>query len=97
MHCPTCRSERIWKNGYIHNGKPKFRCKDCGRQFVLNPQNKIIPPETWQTVDKLLLERLSVAAISRVTGISETWLQHYINKKYKQIPKQIDIAKTKGR
>jgi predicted DNA-binding transcriptional regulator AlpA len=38
-----------------------------------------------------------MAGISRVTGISKRWLQKYINEKYENIPKQIDIVKKKGR
>jgi 5'-deoxynucleotidase YfbR-like HD superfamily hydrolase len=30
------------KNGSIHNGKPKRQCKECGRQFVINPTNKTV-------------------------------------------------------
>jgi IS1 family transposase len=97
MHCPGCNSENTKKNGNIHNGKAKNMCKECGRQFVENPQNKIIPPETWELVDKLLLEKIPMAGISRVTGISKRWLQKYINEKYENIPKQIDIVKKKGR
>ncbi|MDM8568537.1 hypothetical protein QUF50_03290 [Thiotrichales bacterium HSG1] len=41
MNCPTCNSENIIKNGSIHNGKQKYACKDCGRQFVLEPTNCI--------------------------------------------------------
>ncbi len=82
MHCPGCNSENIKKNGSIHNGKPKSMCNDCQRQFVENPQNKIIPKETWELVDKLLLEKIPIAGISRVTDISEPWLQKYINEKY---------------
>jgi transposase-like protein len=41
--CPSCGSEKVIKNGSIHNGKPKFSCKECRRQFVENPSNKIIP------------------------------------------------------
>jgi len=82
MNCPACGSQNTIKNGSIHNGKPKFECKGCGRQFVENPKNKKISKELWDLVDKLLLEKLSIAAISRVTGISEPWLHNYINKKY---------------
>ncbi|CAN2040506.1 hypothetical protein GMMP15_1830001 [Candidatus Magnetomoraceae bacterium gMMP-15] len=46
MNCPKCGSENIIKNGSINNRKQKFACKECLRQFVENPQNKIIPPET---------------------------------------------------
>ncbi|WP_418896125.1 transposase-like zinc-binding domain-containing protein [Thiorhodospira sibirica] len=38
MQCPSCHSENVIKNGRIHNHKPKFACKACGRQFIENPQ-----------------------------------------------------------
>ncbi|MBW1759725.1 MAG: IS1 family transposase [Deltaproteobacteria bacterium] len=96
MNCPACNSTNIIKNGSIHNGKQKYRCKSCGRQFVENPQNKIISPETWEIVDKLLLEKIPIAGISRVTDISEPWLQKYINLKYENTPRKIDMVKKKG-
>jgi len=36
----------IKKNGSIHNGKQKYGCLSCHRQFVEAPENKIIPEET---------------------------------------------------
>ncbi|MGX9726533.1 MAG: IS1/IS1595 family N-terminal zinc-binding domain-containing protein [Candidatus Electronema sp. VV] len=56
--CPSCGSEKVIKNASIHNGKPKFSCKECSRQFVENRSNKIIPQETWNLVDKLLLKKI---------------------------------------
>ena len=70
MKCPACSSLNIVKNGSIHNGKQKHSCKSCGRQFVENPENKRIAPETWDLVKKLLLEKISIAGIARVVGIS---------------------------
>ena len=96
MNCPECKSTNIIKNGSIHNGKQKYQCKDCERQFVENPTNKRIDGETWKTVDKLLLEKLPLAGISRVTGISEPWLQKYVNKKYEEVPKKIETDKKKA-
>ena len=96
MNCPACDSTNIIKNGTIHNGKKKYQCKNCGRQFVEKPQNKIIPAKTWELVDKLLLEKIPIAGISRVTGISEPWLQRYINRKYENTPREISIVKKKG-
>ena len=93
--CPSCGSEKVIKNGSIHNGKPKFSCKECRRQFVENPSNKIIPQETWNLVDKLLLEKISSAGISRVTGISEVWIQNYI-KKYEHVPKRTEAVFKKA-
>lgn len=96
MNCSECDSKNIIKNGNTHNGKPKFMCKDCGRQFVENPTKKIISQETWDLVDKLLLEKIPIAGISRVTGISEPWLQKYINNKYENIEQKVNVVKKKA-
>lgn len=90
LTCPRCQSTQVVKNGRIHNGRQNFKCKACSRQFVQNPTKKVIDPETRDLIDKLLLERLSLAGITRVTGVSEQWLQTYINKKYAAVPKQVD-------
>ncbi len=51
------------------------------RQFVLNPRNRPVTEESKKLIDRLLLERLSIAAICRVSGISETWIQSYESRK----------------
>lgn len=97
ISCPRCDSSRIVKNGFIHNGKQNFLCKSCGRQFVLAPKNKVIEQETKDLIDKLLLEKLPLAGIARVTGVSERWLQTYINTLYTSIPKEVEVwPKKKG-
>lgn len=98
MHCPRCGSQQIVKNGSIHNGKQKYKCNACGRQFVENPQNEPISKEKKDLIDKLLLEKIPLAGIARVVGVSERWLQNYVNQKYDAIPKEIDVTnKEKGR
>jgi IS1 family transposase len=72
-------------------------CKDCRHQFIENPTKKVIPDDMWKLVDKLLLEKIPIAGISRVTGISEPWLQKYINEKYENVSKEVGIVKKKGR
>jgi IS1 family transposase len=98
MQCPECHSDQIIKNGSIHNGKPKYSCKDCRRQFVADPQDRRIPDATKALIDKLLLERISLAGIARAVGVSERWLQTYVNKKYADQPRQVQVrSKPKGR
>jgi len=94
MNCPECGSSEHVKNGSVR-GKSKLECKACGRQYVVNPTKKMIPPETWDLVDKLLLEKISLAGISRVTGISESWLQEYVNKKYESTPREVNVKKKR--
>lgn len=86
--CPSCQSKAIVKNGIQPtNHKQKYLCKDCCRQFLLNPEKQKISETTKQLIDKLLLERLSLAGISRAVGVSERWLQSYVNAKYAQVKK----------
>ncbi len=95
--CPVCQSSHGVKNGKIHNGKQNFRCRECGRQFVQAPQNKAIDPATNTLIDKLLLEKIPLAGIARVAGVSEPWLQRYVNKKYQNVPRQVNVgAKKRG-
>ena len=96
--CPHCGSIHTVKNGSIHNGKPKRHCKGCKRQFVVNPTNHSVSLERKQLVDKLLLERISLRGIVRVTGVSFSWLQNHVNCKFGSISQQIKVSdKPKGR
>jgi len=58
-NCPECGSNNYKKNGHIHNGKQNHQCKDCGREFVLNPEKEIISDEKKQLAKELLLERMA--------------------------------------
>ena len=89
--CPSCTSAQTIKNGHIHTGKQRFKCRACGRQFVQHPATPPIPQSTRNLIDTLLLERLALAAIVRVTGVSERWLQSYVNQKYYLTAKQVEV------
>lgn len=92
LHCPSCESFQTVKNGSPHHKKPKFKCQACGRQFVQNYSKKVISSETKSLIDKLLLEKISLAGIARVTGVSEKWLQDYVNSRYAQTPRQVQLS-----
>jgi transposase-like protein len=94
--CPLCTSCRTVKNGRIHNGKQRFKCQECGRQFVEQPTKKMIDSATKQLIDRLLLERISLAGIARATQVSPQWLQQtYVNEKYAQVPRVVQVAPKK--
>jgi len=95
MVCPKCGSLNCIKNGTIHNKKPKMMCKDCGRQFVKERIKAEITEEKRELVDKLLLEKVPLAGICRVLGMSESWLQRYVNEKYARTPKKLELAERK--
>jgi transposase-like protein len=86
------------KNGQTHSGKQNFKCKECARQFVLEPRHQPISQEKKEIIDKLLLEKISLAGIVRATGVSPRWLQYYVNKKLALVPKVVNVtSKKKGK
>jgi transposase-like protein len=92
LTCPGCSSDRVVKNGKIHNGKQSHKCRACGRQFVKDPQPRRISEATKHLVDAMLLENIPLAGIARVTQASSRWLQYYGNEKYAQVERRADPA-----
>ena len=70
-------------------------CKNCGRQFVENPQQIVIVEEKRELIDRLLLEKIPLAGIARAVQVSERWLQNYVNEKYKNVPQKVDVKEKK--
>jgi len=98
MNCPKCNSEYILKNGRTRSGKQNFKCRDCGRQFVMTPRHQPISSATKELIDRLLLEKISLAGIVRATGVSSRWLQYYVNKKLGAVKREVEVkSKKKGK
>jgi IS1 family transposase/transposase-like protein len=97
MNCPKCGSNLVIKYGYINSNKQRFMCKSCRRQFVENPENKVISLEIRKIIDNLLLERVSQRGISRVTGVSLKWLQSYVKKKSESVKLEVWLVPKPGK
>ena len=54
MQCPKCDSQYVVKNGHTHTGKHNFKCRDWGRQFVMNSRHQPISKSTRELIDRLL-------------------------------------------
>ena len=67
----------------------------CGRQFVEHPQKKTINQATRELIDRLLLERISLAGVARAVQVSEQWLQAYVNEKYASVPRSVQVTPKK--
>jgi transposase-like protein len=88
--CPSCSSSLVKKNGHIHNGKQKYQCLACNRQFVLNPTQKIVDEHTKSLVRKTLLERVSLEGVYRIFDISMPWLLEFINGVIAELPENLN-------
>jgi insertion element IS1 protein InsB len=94
-NCPNLGSSYLVKNGRIHNKKPTYKCLSCGRQFVENPTNKVMGSQTKDLMGRLLLGKISLAGIARSTGVSQKWLQDYVNNKYASIERTVKVKPKK--
>ena len=85
LKCPKCQSNVIKKNGTIHNGKQKYECLSCHRQFVENPENKVVSDDTKERIRRALLERVSLEGLCRIFDVSLPWLLQFIEKTYEEL------------
>ena len=69
-----------------------YKCRECGRQFVLNPTWKTITKEQQELMSRMLLERISQAGIARVLQISEDTVQRYVNARAVVEKKQVEVS-----
>jgi transposase-like protein len=94
--CPNCSSARTVKNGRIHNGKQRFLCHECGLTFVEHPQKKVVDAVTRELIDRLLLERISLAGIARAKGV-RAMATNLCERKICGVPRQVHVsAKKRG-
>ena len=91
ISCPKCRSTNNKKNGHIHNGKQNHYCKACGRQFVENPEQKVISTEEREQIRNLLLERICLRGICRAMKVSLRWLLDFMLSEYEQLPDDLNF------
>jgi len=67
-------------------------CNDCKRQFVVGGQDWFISEYEKALINKLLLERTSLAGICRVMDVSEGWLMKYLKELYSQSPQDLNAS-----
>jgi transposase-like protein len=82
--CPRCRAGHVVRNGTTRAARPSFLCRGCGRRFVEAPRKGPVSQEKKDLVLRLLGERMAIRAIARVTGLSRSWLQRFVNALYRE-------------
>lgn len=90
MKCPSCQSEKTIKNGHLSSGNQNYKCKNCGRQFVENGSDWFVSEAEKELIKKLLLEKISLAGICRVCGVSKNWILTFIKELYEKLPEHLN-------
>jgi transposase-like protein len=76
--CPTCHSTDYKKNGSLATGKQSYCCRECGRQFVLDFEQRRVSEKDRELIRRLLCGRISLQGICRVVGVGMTWLMDFV-------------------
>lgn len=94
MHicCPHCESLTARKNGSTHNGKQKYQCLSCSRQFVESPENKVIPDYTKERIRRSLIERVSLEGVCRIFDVSMPWLLEFMEHTFQALPDDLNAT-----
>ncbi len=77
MACPSCQSHQISKNGH-HQTKQRYRCQDCGRQFVDRYVQRGYPPDVRQHCLSLYQQGISLREIQRQTGVNHNTVSNWV-------------------
>jgi AcrR family transcriptional regulator/transposase-like protein len=77
MICPDCRSDRVAKNGR-QQGKQRYICRGCGRQFVDRYVARGYPLEIRQQCLDLHSQGASFREIERSTGVSHNTVINWV-------------------
>jgi len=89
--CPQCYSKQFKKNGHLISGKQSHRGNDCGQQFVLDFEQRLVPDGDRELIRRLLCERLSLQGICRAVGVGMKWLMGFVVQCYEAAPEDLNV------
>jgi insertion element IS1 protein InsB len=70
----------------------KIQCLSCLKQFVEDPQNRIIPTETKERIRRSLVERVPLEGICRIFDISMSWLLDFMEQTFQALPENLNAT-----
>ena len=76
--CPVCSSLNIKKNGINKQGKQRYRCRLCGRQFIVKYLYRAYLKYIRELIVPMCLNGSGIRDISRVLRVSATTVMKII-------------------
>jgi insertion element IS1 protein InsB len=80
----------------MHTGQQNYQCKACGRQFVLQADNRVMGEEQRTLVERLLCEKISLHGICRAVGVSIRWLMGFMVARFAVLPDHLHVLPVVG-
>jgi len=84
--CPVCSSLNIKKNGINKQTKQRYRCNDCGRQFILKYLYRAYLKYIRELVVPMCLNGSGIRDTARVLRVSATTVMKLIREQAASLP-----------
>lgn len=94
--CIHCEDSHVVKNGHSRTNKQQMLCRNCHRQWLVDPIRPAITLEKKELVISLLKERLSLSGICRACKISLGWLLWFLQTLGKCLDYQAHLPESTG-
>ncbi len=88
MKCLRCQSDDFSKNGF-HQGKQKYVCKTCGRQWIGDRQPRGYPQPVRDLCLTMYRNGLDAKVIGQYTGISYNTILNWVKRSQQQRPPSV--------
>jgi insertion element IS1 protein InsB len=96
MACPQCQSGWSIKYGRTSAGKQRYRCRRCGRQFVIQPAHPQYCQGFREQVLAALNERISLRGAERVFHVARQMIALWLKHKADEVEKKQQSSLTEG-
>ena len=86
--CPACSSLNIKKNGINKQTKQRYRCNDCGKQFIVKYSYRAYLKYVRELVVPMCLNGSGIRDTARVLRVSATTVMKLIREQAKNLPSE---------
>lgn len=86
--CPVCSSLNIKKNGINKQGKQRYRCQECARQFILKYTYRAYLTSIRELIVPMCVNGLGIRDTARVLRVSTTTVMKLISRRAESLPPQ---------
>ena len=77
IHCTTCSSEQLVKNGRSRHGHQRYRCKRCGATCG-EVDHRLVPEALRQSALAHYAEGVGLRATERLVGVSHNSVMNWV-------------------
>jgi transposase-like protein len=79
--CPVCgKTQNQAKKGFNKSRTQKVFCKECGRNYTINPKRHAYPEETQKLALKIFYSGVSGRGVGKILGMNKSNVYNWIKK-----------------